>query len=66
MSSQPTMLRSSGTLTPRSRRRMSMPMASRSLKAMQAVTPLASTTSAAAAPASFLGENGPTRRTATP
>jgi len=61
MSSHPTTLMSPGTLTPSSRNRSSIPIASTSLKAIAAVAPVASTSSADTPPDPSQGENGPTR-----
>ena len=67
MSSKPTMLRSSGTLTPDATAPRSTPMASRSLYATTAVqSPRAVTSSAAAAPAATVGAQGPIRRARRP
>jgi len=64
MSSQPTTLSRSGTSTPRSASRVNSPIASTSLNTTQAVAPLLSTASAAAAPDRRPGGNGPIRRKA--
>src|ERR1019366_656471 len=66
MLSKPTTLTSSGTRTLRSRNRVSMPIASRSLNAIAAVAPLLRRASAAAAPDVVLEANAPVRHPSTP